>query len=245
MASDKWKIQTTVKELDEHLENAYKRISGLVGFNLGRDRMNLEALSESAKDVLDNLAAPGPLFMRIGGGLGAAAGCRPKTDLSLKEMAAEILNEFYSEATGAYQAARLRLRNEAEAWLKSRGVDEDSRRAALAAADDSLISPSREDMTRAAVGYVKELVSPGTAGIVGGFCGFGLVIATLRHPVIAVLGAVIGAAVLYYLVRKHLRSKTGLLLTRLPQDLYTLLKRAFIVNQERYEEIINKAAERK
>lgn len=151
MASDKWKSASTVQELDTHLENAYKRVSGIVGYKMGQDRMNLETLSESAKSALENLATPGPMFMRIGSGLGAAVGCRPKTELSLKELAAEVLSEFFSEATGAFQAARLRLRREADEWLKSRGVEESSRKAALTAADESLLGPSKEDMTRAAL----------------------------------------------------------------------------------------------
>lgn len=244
MAADKWKSSSTVKDLDEHLENAYKRVSGIVGFKLGQDRMNLETISESAKNVLENLATPGPLFMRIGGGLGAAADCRPKTELSLKELAAEVLNEFFSEATGAFQAARLRLHNEADDWLKSRGVEENVRKAALTAADESLLGPSREDMTRAALAYVQEGINPGTAGIVGGFGGFGLIVATLRHPVLAIAGAVLGAGILYYLARKRLRVKTMTLLTRLPQDIYKIFRSLFIANQERYQDIISQAAEK-
>lgn len=244
MASEKWKSQSTIKELDEHMDNAFKRVSGIVGYQLGRDRMNLESLTGTAQSALENLASPGPMFMRLAGGLGAAAGLRPKTELSLKELAAEILNEFFSEATGAFQAARVRLHNEAEAWLRSRGVSDECRVKALGAADESLLNPSREDMTRAALGFVKEGLSPGTAGIIGGFGGFGLIVATLRHPVLAIAGAVVGAALLYYLARKSLRKKTDTLLVELPQAVYKIFRAAFIANQDRYQDIINRAAEK-
>lgn len=240
MAPSPWKLDNPCKELDEHLENAFKRVAGVIGHKMGQDRLNLDALSGSARNILDiNAYQNEPFFMRIGRSVGTAASYRPKGTISLKEMAAEVLDEFYKEATGAFHAARVRLHDQAEIWLKNQGMNDDQRKAVLSAADDSLLPPPRDEMTREAMPYVKELISPGTLAIIGGFAGFGLIILTLRHPVLAFLGAVTGAGLSYYLSRKRLSTKAQNLLTRLPQDIYNLLKRTTISNQTRYQDIVN------
>jgi len=236
-----WKLDCPCQELDEHLENAFKRVAGIIGHKMQQDRMNLQVLSGSARDIVDmNVAPTEPFFMRIGRSVATAASYRPKGAIDLKELAAELLNEFYSEATGAFQATRVRLREQAGTWLADQNVTEDQRRAILGAADDSLLPPSREDMTRAALPYIKQSITPGTLAIIGGFGGFGLIIATIRHPVLAFLGAAAGAGLAYYFGRSRLRTKAQTLLTRLPQDIYSILKQATISNQTRYQEIVNK-----
>lgn len=243
MAPNPWKLDKPLQELDEHLENAFKRVAGIIGYQMGQDRLNTDSLSGSAKRIIDiNSYSDEPFFMRIGRSVGTAVTYRPKGTISLKELGAEVLNEFFNEATGAFQSARVRLHEQAEAWLQGQGLAEDKRRAILSAADDSLLPPPREEMTRAAMPYVQQLITPGSLAIIGGFGGFGLVIATIRHPVLAAFGAVIGAGLTYYLSRGRLRTRAQKLLTNLPQDIYNLLKRAAISNQTRYQDIINKQA---
>lgn len=240
MTNANWKFSDPLKELDEALDNAYKRVESFVGFKLGRDRINLDALSGSAQDILDiNLGRQGPAFMRISQSIGQAAGYRPKDALSLKELAAEILEEFYQSSVGGYQAARLRQHQEAEAWLVAQGRDEESRRTILAAAEEAFLPPPKEEMTREALPYVKEFLSPSSLAIAGGFGGFGLVILTLRHPLLAAVGAAAGAALAYYFGRKQMRNKARALLAGLPKDLYNTLRRNLVSNQARYEDIVN------
>ena len=245
MSKDLWKLTTPLAELDEHLSNAYKRIEGIVGFKLGQDRINLDALSSSAREIVNTHLYPEePFFMRVGRSISTAASYRPKNELSLKELAAEILSEFYNEGTGAYQAVKSRLYDEAGSWLKSRGVDDERRRAALKAAEDSFLPPAKEDMTRQALPHVKQIATPGTLSCIGIFVGLALGIAAMKHPVAGGISGLICGALTYYLARKHLRTKAGALMIKLPQDLYSLLRLNLISNQTRYEEIVNNAAER-
>ena len=241
MTPTPWKPVDPFRELDEHLENAYKRVAGVLGFKMGQDRLNLDALSGTARNILDiGTDRSEPFFMRVGQSLGAAVSYRPKDELSLKELAAEVLEEFHREALGAYQELRVRLRDQAGAWLNGRAAEPERCQALLAAADGAWLPPAKEEMFRSAQAYVAERVSPGTLAICGGFAGFGLVIATLRHPVLAAIGAVGGAAILYYLARRRNRAKAQALLTRLPQELYNCLRRGLSANVSRYEEIINR-----
>jgi len=244
MSPTPWQLDAPLKELDEHVENAYKRVAGIVGFKLGQDRMNLDALSGSARRIMDlNFSSDEPFFMRIGRSVGTAVTYRPKAELSLKELAAEVLGEFYSEAVGAFQDVRVRMFNESSVWLKSLGLEDERRKSILSAAEESLLPPSREDMTREALPYVKQVLTPGTWACLGGFAGFGLMIVTLRHPLFLAIGTVSGAGLSYYLARGRMRAKAQTLMVRLPQDIYNMLRRSLISNQTRYQEIINKAAD--
>jgi len=244
MANPVWKLADPLKELDEHLENAYKRVEGIIGFQVSRDRFNTDTLSGIGRDMLDNGLSPGPLFMRIGAGARSALGYRPKNALSLKELAADILNEFYSEALAAFQSNKVRLYKEAESFLEKNLNSPSARQAALEAAEKSFLDLSREDMTKAAMPHVKETMSAGTVGIIGGFAGLGLGIAIFKHPLFGIIGALIGAAVSYSMARDRGRKKAQEVLLILPKDLYTLFKAALTANQSRYQDIINSAAAR-
>ncbi|MDR2946475.1 MAG: hypothetical protein LBV79_06995 [Candidatus Adiutrix sp.] len=237
-----WQLENPLKELDERLENAYKRASGLAGLKLGRDRLNMDALSGSAGQILDINTSGEPFFMRIGRSVGAVAGYRPKDELSLKELAAEVLGEFHGEAAGAFQEARARMFRESSAWLTEHGLDDERRQQLLSAAEEAFLPPSREDMTRAALPYVGQMARPGTWAGFGGLAGFGLMIFTLRHPIFLALGAAAGAGLSYYLARGRTRARAQTLMLKLPQDLYNLLRRDLIANQTRYQEIVNRAA---
>lgn len=238
--SSAWKPDDPFKELNEHLENAYKRVAGVVGFQMNVDRLNLDALSGSARKIVElNFSGTEPLFLRLGRSLEEAVGYRPQGDLSLKELAAEVLSEFHQEAVGAFQACRLRWFDEASTWLAARGMDEGRRRIILAAAEETFLPPSREEMTREALPLVKQGPTPGTLAMVGGFAGFGLAFLLFRHPLFAIIGAAAGAGLVYYLARNRLRTRARTLLTRLPQDLYRLLKRGLVTNQSRYQDIVN------
>ena len=244
MASPQWQLDAPLKEFDEHMENAYKRVAGIAGFKMGQDRLNLDALSGSARHIMDiNLNSGEPFFMRIGRSVGTAATYRPKAELSLKELAAEVLGEFHNEAVGAFQDVKVRMFRQSSDWLKERGLDDERRRSLLTAAEESFLPPSREDMTREALPYVRQLATPGTLAALGGFAGFGLMIFTLRHPLFLAIGAAGGAGLAYYLARGRLRAKARDLMVRLPQDLYNLLRRNLVSNQTRYQEIISRAAE--
>lgn len=233
-----WKLENPLKELDEHLGNAYKRVAGIIGFKLGQDRLNLDALSGSARDIMEiNFSEAMPGFMRLGRSITSAITYRPDNELSLKEMAAEILNEFYNEALGAFQANRLRLNDGARIFLED--MPEERRRAILAVAEESFKLPAKEDMMCEAESLVKDGLTPGTGAGLGLFAGLGMGIAVFRHPLFGGLGAVVGAALAYYLVRSRMRNKVQKLLGFLPQQLYSRLRGALVVNQTRYQEIIN------
>ena len=238
MPATVWQLENPLRELDEHLGNAYKRVSGLIGFKLGQDRLNLDALSGSARDIMEtNFSAAMPGFMRLGRSITSAITYRPDHELSLKEMAAEILSEFYNEALGAFQANRLRLNDGARAFLQD--VPEERRGAILAAAEETFRLPAKEDMMREAEPLVKEGITPGTAACLGLFAGLGLGLAVFRHPLFGGIGAVIGMALAYYLIRSRMRGKAQNLLGLLPQRLYSQLRGALVANQTRYQEIVN------
>ena len=110
MAPSPWKLDCPCKELDEHLENAFKRVAGIIGHKMQQDRMNLKVLSGSALDIVDmNLAPTEPFFMRIGRSVATAASYRPKGTIDLKELAAEVLNEW-ERSSFRLSASLMRIR---------------------------------------------------------------------------------------------------------------------------------------
>lgn len=243
MAAGEWQLESPFKELDEHLENAYKRVAGLADFKLGQDRLNRDALSSSARQIMDITCNSGePFFMRIGRSVGTAASYRPRHGISLKELAAEVLGEFHNEAVGAFSDVKLRLYNESSAWLKAQGLDDERRQAALTAAAESFLPPPREEMTRAALPYVNEGWAPSTWAGLGTFAGALAMLFTLRHPLFLAIGAGGGAGLCYYLARGRMATKAQTLMVALPQDTYNLIRRALVSNQTRYQEIVNNAA---
>lgn len=236
-----WQPESNLPELDSRLENAFKRVSGLAGFRIGRDRLNTDALGGTAASIINNFTEGGPFFMRVGQSLGQAASYRPKGQISLKEIAADVLGEFYNEAVAAFQAAKIKLHNSAAQYLSERGLDESSRQALLEAVDKSFMEPSREEMTLAAMPYVKIMATPGTAACFGLAGGMVLGLAILRHPIFMGIAGLLAGGVAYSIARRKQREKAAHLLARLPQDLYSLLRQNLIANETRYKELLNQS----
>lgn len=239
--STPWQAESNLSELDSRLENAFKRVSGLVGFRVGQDRMNTDALSSTASSMVDGFLECGPMFMRVGQSISQAAGYRPKGQISLQEIAADVLTEFYNEGVAAFQAAKIALHASAEKYLTERGLDEASRHAILDSVDKSFMEPSREEMTLAAMPYVKVLATPGTVACIGLIAGMALGLLALRHPLFMAIGGLIVSGVSYSIARSKLRDKASTLLARLPRDIYTLLRQTLISNESRYTELINQS----
>ncbi|UQZ89887.1 hypothetical protein C4J81_11960 [Deltaproteobacteria bacterium Smac51] len=237
-----WQPQSNLPELDSRLENAFKRVSGLAGFRIGQDRMNTDALRSTAANIVDvSVSGAGPFFMRLGQSLGSACSYRPKGQISLKEIAAEVLNEFYNEGVAAFQAAKISLHTSAAKYLTEAGMDESSRNAVLESVDKSFMDPSREEMTMAAMPYVNVTITPGTLACIGLVAGMALGLVALRHPLFMLIGGIIGGGGAYCVARSKLREKAGTLLTRLPQDIYTILRQNLIANETRYIDLVNQS----
>ena len=238
MPSGNWQLENPLKELNEHLGNAHKRVAGIIGFRLGQDMLNLDALSGSVRNIVETDFSGGlPGFVRLGRSITSAVTYRPKYELSLKELAAEILTEFYTEAVGAFQANRLRLNEGARALLVN--MPEERRQAVLNAADEIFMPPTKEDMMREAESLIKEGLTPGTAACLGLFAGMALGIAVFRHPLFGGIGGIAGTAISYFLARSRMRKKAVNLLGVLPQQLYSKLRATLVANQANYQEIVN------
>jgi hypothetical protein len=205
--------------------------------------MNTDALKSTAASVVDNLtnAELGPFFMRLGQGLGQAAGYRPKGQISLKEIAADVLSEFYDEALAAFQAAKISLRSSANQFLSEQGLEEGARTAILDTVDKAFTDPSREEMTRAAIPHTNLAVTPGTVACFGLIAGMALGLIALRHPIFMAACGIIASGLSYSVARGKLRDKAAKLLTHLPQDIYNLLRHSLIANETRYIELVNQS----
>ena len=239
MAETAWKFEAPLKELEPGLEAAAKRAAGLAHFHIGQDRLNTDSLAGSAEGVADNLSRSGLFSLPLIRSVLGLLSYQPKAEVSLQELAADILDEYHKEATNAFQAARARFEDQAGNRLNSLKMDEAGRQAVLSELETVWLPPPSHAMMEAARPYVKERFRPDTKAVIGGLLGLGLVFLLLRHPLLAALGGGIGAGVSYYLARLRRRQMARLLLANLSQDLGGLLLQALLGNVERGQDLVN------
>ena len=226
--------------LDERMDNAMRRVSGSIGMDITVDKGRMRTLKDTAADALEaGTRSLGPLFMRVGQGVFEAGFCKVGQSLDPKEVGAEILYEFHTEALAAFQAARAALYSEAETWLRGRSVSEDRCRAVLAAADGGFVPPDKELFTKVGLPFVKTIATPFTQAFLAGIAGFVCVFALTRAPHLGIFsGAVLGGAG-YYFARRRVRARCEKILLLLPRNLYQMLATEWNSNIRRYAETVN------
>ena len=240
-----WKSELTLEELDTHLENAYRRLAGVIGFNLNQDRGNTNLLKDSASQALEaGLDTPGPWFLKLGRGVLELGGYRPAGGVSLKDVSAEVMREFFSEGNTAYQLAKAALYADAARYMREQGIAEHLSQSILKAADDSFVLPSKDAFTQVALPLIGEGPSPATVSALAGIGGFAITIVAVRAAVLGALVGVLAAGVVYYMARGRLRARAERLLHRLPKNLYSLLVTGLKSNARRYEDVVNAGLEK-
>lgn len=240
-----WKPELTLEELDRHLENAYRRLAGAIGFTLSQDRVNTNSLKTAAGQALETgLDTAGPWFLKIGRGVLEMGGYRPAGGVSLKDISAEILREFFAEGNTAYQLAKAALYADAASHFHTQGISEQVSLPILQAADASFTFPSRDAFTQEALPLIGQGPSPAAMASMAGVAAFVAVIVVTRAAVLGLLVGVLAAGVAYYMARGRLRSRAERLLFLLPKNLYSLLVTGLNANARRYEAVVNAGLEK-
>lgn len=235
-----WTPQLDPAILDERMDNAMRRASGSVGVAIAMDKGRMRALRDTAADAVDaGLSSGGPLFMRIGRGVLEAGFCKIGEAMDPKEVAAEIMREFYTESTAAFQAAKAALATDALAHMQRCGLDDTRCRALLAAAEAVFSAPDKELFTKEGLPFVKTIAAPSTQALIGGVAGFAGVFGLIRSPHLAIFTAVLTGGGAYYLARRRVRRKCEETLLQLPRNLYQLLATEWNAAVRRYAETIN------
>lgn len=239
---DKWIPESVREELDKRMENAFRRVSGSIGYDISFDGGRSRALKDTASDVLKTgMESVGPMFLRMGRGLYEAKGLKTGPGLSLREIAGEILKEFFDEGSTAFQVGRNSLYADALRHVRGLGVDADHAKAVLSAADGTFVMPSREEFTQAAMPLCSQSFAPSTLAIVGAVAGFAPAVFLLRAPVLAVIGALAVGGLGFYIGRGRQRSAAAAMIQRLPRILYDLLLSGLNANTSRYADTVNSA----
>lgn len=216
-----WAPRLDISSLDKCMDNAMRRVSGSVGLDISMDKGRMRTLKDTAADALDaGMSNPGPLFMRVGRGVFEAGFCKIGDSLDPKEVGAEILVEFHSESTAAFQSAKAALNAEALAFLQNKGVAEAQSQRIIAAADGAFAAPS-------------------TQALIGGVAGLVLVIALIRSPHLGVIAGALTGGGAYYFARRRVRQRCENILRLLPRNLYDMLATEWNANLRRYAEIVN------
>lgn len=237
-----WTPKINTHDLETRLENALRRALGSVGFEIDLDRARMSTLKDTALDALnEGMAQSGPLLARMGTILTAAGSVSVGPNLSLKDLAGDIMYEFYTESTAAFSLGLVELSTEAEGWLKAHGVAEDRVRSVLDAAEKSYCLPDKEQFSREALPFVHEGLSLVSSTGLGTLTGLALGIVLTRAPHIGILGAFAGGGLGWYLARNRRRAKSQRLVRHLPRVLAKALFTQWNSNLNRYAEIINKA----
>ena len=239
-----WEPRFSGDDFNQRMENAFRRASGQIGFELSRDRGNTRALRERATAALDSGLDAGrrvPLFIRMGKGALDITGYKPSGTIDLKGCAGEILREFYEEGRAAYHAAAAALHAEAREYLRDRGCSDAECTAVLSSAESSFASPDKDAFSDAARDLCQETFSPATLAILAGAVVFVPVVVVMRSPVIGVLLGLCATGVAYYLIRGKRRTRVETLAHVLPRRLYDLLQGGLNANVRRYAEVVNAA----
>ncbi|MCC8193518.1 MAG: inorganic phosphate transporter [Deltaproteobacteria bacterium] len=235
-----WKPDLDMSILDERVDNAMRRASGSIGLDISVDKGRMRALHDTAVNALEaGMSSPGPLFMRIGRGAFEAGFCKIGQSLDPKEVAAEILREFFTESTAAFQAAKAALASDALAFMQKNGMGEAHCRTVLAAADGAFSLPEKELFTREGLPFIRVIATPSTQAIIGGLAGFAIVFGLIRSPHLALFTAVLAGGGAYYLARRRVRRQCEKTLRLLPRNIYQMLATEWNANIRRYAETVN------
>jgi hypothetical protein len=237
-----WKAQPGIADLDMRLENAMRRVSGSIGFDISHDRGRMRTLQETAaRSLATGMESGGPWFMRVGQGALDLGTFSPGQGLNLKDVGAEILSEFHTEGTAAFQAARAALYADALAHMQGQEVDEECRNTTLSAADGTFNMPDGDAFTREALPLVRQTAAPATQAGIGALAGVAGLVLLTRMPHLAVIGGLVIGGAVYYMARGRLRVRSEQLLRQLPRKLYHVLAAELKANVRRYEETVNAA----
>ena len=241
-SSPAWTPQICMEELEKRMENALRRVSGSIGFDIDCDKSRVRSISDSAGRAFDTMNdGSGPWFMRVGLGLLEAGSFKLGPGLSLKDMGAEILREFYNEGNAAFSLAQTALAAEARAYLQSLGHDDAYTLGLLEKAGQSFCMPDKELFTREAMPYVKESVSPAGWACMGALAGLAGGIALTRVPHVGVgLGLITGIAA-FFAAKKSTHRRSEALIRQLPRKLYQILATEWNANIRRYADAVNAA----
>lgn len=238
-----WKAENITAELDTRLDNAFKRVSGSIGYDISYDGGRSKAMRDTVSSVVQaGMDTPGPLFLRLGSGLLEGNGLNIGSGVSPRDVAAEIMQEFYSEGNAAFQTVKAAFYASAAQHLKSSGLEADARENILAAAGSAFSAPVKDEFMLAAKPLCEQALSPSSILCIGGVLGFILPLVLIRVPHIAVAGALIGAGLGYYMGRNRQRVVAARVAQRLPRILYDLLQRKLLSNSAKYENIVNSSA---
>jgi hypothetical protein len=237
-----WKAQLSLADLDMRLENAMRRVSGSIGFDISHDRGRMRTLQETAARALETgMESGGPWFMRVGKGALDVGTFSLGQGLKLKDVGAEILSEFHTEGTAAFQAAKAALYADALVHMQGQEVDEECRKAALSAADGTFNLPAEDAFTREALPLIRQTATPATQAGIGALAGVAGLVLLTRMPHLAVIGGLVIDGAVYQLTRGQLRARSEQLLRQLPRKLYHVLATELKANVRRYEETVNAA----
>ena len=241
-----WKPDLDTAILDERMDNAMRRASGSIGLDIALDKGRMRALQNTASKALEaGMSSGGPLFMRIGQGLFEAGLCKIGEALDPKEIASEILREFYVEAMAAFLAGKAALSADALDHMKCQGLDDTYCQAILTAADGVFSAPDKDMYTKTGFPFVKTIATPSTQALVGGLAGFAAVFGLIRSPHLGVFTGVLVGGSAYYLARRRVRRKCEETLRMLPRDLYQMLATEWNAGIHRYAETVNAGIARK
>ena len=241
-ADNTWTPVFTLDEFDKRMENAFRRVSGSIGFDISVDRGDTRVLKERAAQAFESgMDSAGPLFMRFGKSALDIAAYSPKGTVNLHDCAGEVLLEFFEEGNAAYQAAKASLYADALVHLEEFGFDAEHCKSILANADASFAPPSKEAFTRQGASFCKEGATPSMQAALGGGAVFAAIILLMRSPVVASLLGVLAAGAMYYFARSNHRAKAERLARNLPKRLYQLLLSGLNTNVKRYADTVNAA----
>ena len=241
-----WKPDSDTTILDERMDNAMCRASGSIGLDIALDKGRMRVLQDTAAKALDaGMQSPGPLFMRVSQGLFEAGLCKVGESLDPKEVAAEILREFYTETAAAFAAGKAALAADALDFMKSRGLDDTHCQAVLAAADGAFDAPDKALFTQTGLPFVKNIATPSTQAFIGGLAGFAVVFGLIRSVHLGFFTGVLVGGGAYYLARRRIRRRCEEALRLLPRNLYQMLATEWNAGIRRYAETINLGLVRK
>jgi hypothetical protein len=237
-----WESRLSLSELDERLENAMRRVSAGIGADISFDRGRMRAMQDAAARALEaGMDSAGPWFMRLGRGAFEAGAFTLGNSVDLKAMAGEIMAEFHTEGTAAFQSARAALYTGAMSHLRGQGFAEDHCKTVLAAAEATFAAPDADAFTREALPLVSGFATPAVQAAVAGLGGLVCCVLLTRALPLGVIGGLALGGAAYYLARGRLRGRAELLLQQLPRKLYHLLAAGLKANISRYEETVNAA----
>ena len=227
------------------MEEAFRRASGSVGYDLGRDKANTRLLKDRAGSALSDGIdyTKGPMFMRMGSAAASITGYRPGAVIDLKECAGEILREFYEEGTAALLSAKAALNADAHRFLTERGLDESRSSSVLANAEEAFAMPDKDEFSRLGMEFCKGGMHPVSLAVMGGAGAAAVVIMFLRSPVLAGIVGLVACGLFYYMARQGHRTRATRMMHALPGRLYDLLHGKLQSNIRRYGEIINAAVQ--